>query len=37
MKTIYDRLKEERKRIGLSQEYVPKQVGVHRTTITGIS
>lgn len=36
MKTIYDRLKEARKNIGLSQEYVAKQLGVHRTTITAI-
>jgi transcriptional regulator with XRE-family HTH domain len=36
MKQIYERLKEYRKALGLSQEYVAKQLGVSRTTITSI-
>ncbi|MHB8077473.1 helix-turn-helix domain-containing protein [Desulfosporosinus fructosivorans] len=36
MKQINDRLKEARKNIGISQEYVAKQLGVHRTVITAI-
>ncbi len=36
MKTIYERLKEYRKALGLSQDYVAKQLGVARTTITAI-
>lgn len=35
-KTIYERLKEARKKLGLSQEYVSSVMGVHRTTITAI-
>ena len=36
MKKINEKLKEYRKSLGLSQEYVAKQLGVHRTTITAI-
>lgn len=36
MKTMYGRLKAYRKALGLSQEYVAKQIGVPRTTITAI-
>lgn len=36
MKEIYERLKNYRKTLGLSQEYVAKQIGVSRTTITAI-
>lgn len=35
-KNICDRLKQARKNLDLSQEYVAKQLGVHRTTITAI-
>ncbi|MBC3901436.1 MAG: helix-turn-helix domain-containing protein [Firmicutes bacterium] len=36
MKTIFERLKSYRKALGLSQDYVAKQIGVSRTTITAI-
>lgn len=36
MKTIHDRLRNYRKALGLSQNYVAKQIGVARTTITAI-
>ncbi len=36
MKTMYERLREYRKALGLSQEYVAKQLSVSRTTITAI-
>ena len=36
MKTMYERLREYRKSLGLSQEYVAKQLSVSRTTITAI-
>lgn len=36
MKTMYERLKGYRKALGLSQNYVAKQLGVARTTITAI-
>jgi len=36
MNKINERLKEFRKSLDLSQEYVAKQLGVHRTTITAI-
>lgn len=36
MKTIFERLKGYRKALGLSQDYVAKQIGVSRTTITAI-
>ena len=36
MKKINERIKEYRKSLGLSQEYVAKQLGVHRTTVTAI-
>jgi len=36
MKTMYERLREYRKAMSLSQEYVAKQLGVSRTTITAI-
>ena len=35
-KTLYERLKKARKNLNLSQEYVAKQMSVHRTTITAI-
>lgn len=34
--SINGRLKEARKKLGLSQEYVSSVLGVHRTTITAI-
>ncbi|MDW7661868.1 MAG: helix-turn-helix transcriptional regulator [Bacillota bacterium] len=36
MKTMYERLRDYRKALGLSQNYVAKQLGVARTTITAI-
>lgn len=36
MRTIYERLRDYRKALGLSQNYVAKQLGVARTTITAI-
>lgn len=33
---MYERLREYRKALGLSQDYVAKQIGVSRTTITAI-
>lgn len=36
MRTIYERLKSYRKALGLSQDYVAKQLGVARTTITAV-
>lgn len=36
MKTIYERLRNYRKTLGLSQDYVAKQLGVARTTISAI-
>lgn len=35
-KTLNDRLKEARKNLKLSQEYVAKVLGIHRTTVTAI-
>lgn len=35
-KTLYERLKESRKNLKLSQEYVAKVLGIHRTTVTAI-
>lgn len=35
-KELYERLKESRKNLSLSQEYVAKLLGVHRTVITAI-
>jgi transcriptional regulator with XRE-family HTH domain len=36
MKNIYERLRDYRKALGLSQNYVAKQLGVARTTVTAI-
>lgn len=36
MKTMNERLRNYRKSLNLSQEYVAKQIGVSRTTITAI-
>ncbi|MFA9398775.1 MAG: helix-turn-helix transcriptional regulator [Clostridiaceae bacterium] len=36
MKIMHERLREYRKSLGLSQDYVAKQLGVSRTTITAI-
>ncbi|MEA3422411.1 MAG: helix-turn-helix transcriptional regulator [Bacillota bacterium] len=36
MRTIYERLRNYRKALGLSQHYVAEQLGVARTTITAI-
>ncbi len=35
-KQLFERLKEARKNLGLSQEYVSKQIGVHRSVITAM-